>query len=372
MTSLSPATPGGWGELPAHVVASELDLQAAWTRVHEKRGMPGVDGTSVSRFAREADDQIRTLAARLASGQYRPAPLRLAALPKRSGDLRFLMVPTVVDRVAQAAVAQWLARHWNPQFDAASFAYRPGLGVHDALRRVAELRDAGFRWVLDADLRAFFDSIDHERLLDAAARSLGPGSPLLAWIRNWLIGPVWDGARLRRVRAGVPQGSPLSPLLANFFLDEFDRTLRAAGMKLVRYADDFLVLARSPFDLAAWRRPIEEALGSLGLSLHHDKTRVTTFSRGLRFLGADLLADRILIPFEPVRPKPRPVYVAPVMPRALLRAWFAGRLDPRRPFDGELPLRARPNPSGAASASSAVGEWCPDRVALRRLSRGLP
>ncbi len=320
------------GELPARVLAAELPLAAAWERVLEKAGMPGVDGIPVRRFAHAAPAALRTLEQRLASGEYRPLPLRMAELEKKHGGRRLLLVPAVRDRVAQAAVATWLGTRWNATFDSASFAYRPGLGVHAALRYLRELHTSGFRWVFDADIRSCFDSIDHGRLFDRLGAWLGATSPLVGWIRSWVAAPIWDGADVRRLTCGIPQGSPLSPLLANFFLDAFDNRLRGAGVKFIRYADDFLVLTRTPFDLPPARRIVEKALEDLGLELNAEKTRTTTFDRWFRFLGAEIQGDAILLPFDKKKAALRPVFVAPVMPPAVLRAWRLGHVATEQPF----------------------------------------
>jgi hypothetical protein len=161
MTGSNPAGRGAkrrFGEVPAPVLAAELDLAGAWERVREKAGMPGADGIPVSRFARAHKALLRALQSRLASDSYRALPLRLAEIPKKSGVPRLLLVPAVVDRVAQSATATWLSDRWNAEFDSSSFAYRPGLGVADALRALAALRDRGYRWVLDADIRNFLDT----------------------------------------------------------------------------------------------------------------------------------------------------------------------------------------------------------------------
>ncbi len=343
-------SPTKMGDAPARILAGQLDYAGAWERVLAKAGMPGVDGISVRRFTLSAAVSLRALQSRLAGERYLASPLRMAELEKKSGALRLLLVATVADRVAQSAVANWLGSHWNSSFDASSFAYRPGFGVHDALRRVAELRTQGFRWVLDADISSFFDSIPHPLLLSKLERWLGSGSPMLGWLRSWLAGAVWDGEQLTCVTCGVPQGSPLSPILANFYLHEFDVRLRAAKIHLVRYADDFLVLARSPFELDEHRKTVEQALGDLQLSLSAEKTRTTTFDQYFRFLGAEIQGNNILLPFEKMKMPKAPCYVAPVMPPALLRAYRLGHLKVSGPLQWTGIRRERPDPSAAKPA----------------------
>lgn len=319
-------------EVPARIITAQLDLHNAWNRVEAKSGMCGVDGISVQRFSRAASAFLRGLQTRLASGDYRPLPLRLAALEKKDGSRRLLLVPSVSDRVALAAASQWLGGRWNAGFDPASYAYRPGLGVSDALKALAELRDSGYTWVLDGDIRAFFDSIPHNLLLQRLEQSLGADCPMLSWLRLWIAAPTWDGAEVRTLPCGVPQGSPLSPLLANFYLDAFDRILRAASVRFVRYADDFLVLARTPFELAEHRQLVEQTLNSLRLQLNPDKTHMTRFEKVFRFLGAELRTDAILLPVDKKKQPKKPAFVAPVMPPALLRAWRGGSLRSSGPL----------------------------------------
>ena len=319
-------------EVPARVLAGQLELMVVWERVHKKGGMPGVDGVSVSRFARDVQSNILRLQSALAGNVYQPLPLRMVEVAKKSGALRLLLVPAVADRIAQSAVARWLGSRWNPSFDPNSFAYRPGVGVANALRALAALRDEGFHWVLDADIRSFFDSIDHAILLRKLQRLLGETSPLLEWIHRWITAPIWDGAQLEIMTRGVPQGSPLSPLLSNYYLDGFDRRLRSSGMRFVRYADDFLVLSRTPFDLAEARTQVEDALRELNLTLNSEKTNTTTFEQWFRFLGAEIQGESIMLPFEKNKKRDTKVNIAPVMPAALLRAYKAGYLKTNRLF----------------------------------------
>jgi group II intron reverse transcriptase/maturase len=357
-------------EVPARVIAAQFNLAGAWQRVLEKGGMPGVDGVSVRRFARCQEGWLRALQARLAGDRYRPLPLRLAELEKKSGGRRLLLVPAVADRIVQAAAAEWLGNRWNADFDPASFAYRPGLGVHDALRAIADLRDRGFRWVLDADVRSFFDSIDHARLFAIVDQRLGSRCPLAGWIRQWVQASVWDGEEIRFLPRGVPQGSPLSPLLANLFLDSFDRRLRQAGIPLVRYADDFIVLGRTPFALAESRVIVEETLAGLELSLNEEKTRVSSIDRSFRFLGAEIRADAILLPFDKKKAPKKPTYVAPIMPPALLRAHRAGHLVATRPLEWKSRPAER-DPGGAAARNPrrpVLGRLAGDAVATVLIS----
>lgn len=319
-------------EVPARVIAAELGLRAAFDRVHAKAGMPGADGIATHRFARALDANLAALEARLARGTYRPLPLRAAELEKKSGGRRLLLIPSVADRVAQSAAAEWLSRRWNPRFDPHSFAYRPGLGVLDALHALEDLRNEGYRWVLDADVEGFFDNISHSHLERRLEDWLGESSPMMQWLRSWIRAAVWDGSGVFALQKGVPQGSPLSPVLSNYYLDEFDRRLREKGIRFVRYADDFLALAKTPFELEDVNAAVRETLASLELRLNENKTRVTTFDKTFRFLGAEVRADAIMQPIPKRVVKRKPVWVAPVMPSSLARAWKQGHLGPPKPF----------------------------------------
>lgn len=326
------STVGPAASLPAHVLAGQLDLKAAWDRVRRNHGMSGADGTSIGAFSRAAAARLRGIETELATGGYRPWPLRLASVRRTSGSVRTLLVPSVRDRVGQTAVAAWLSSRIDHRFDPASFAYRPNRGVRDALRALAAYRDEGFRYVLDADIRGCFDAVQHDVLLGALARWLGGDSPLLSWVGGWIAAPVWDGQSLRTRTKGLPQGSPISPLLANVMLHPLDRRLHASHAGLVRYADDFVVVARNPVDLADATRLVVAALADLGFTLNPDKTTRTSFDEGFRFLGADVRAGRIWLPIDAKVSSRSTVDAAAPMPPALRRAYRAGQLTASGPF----------------------------------------
>lgn len=342
-------------KLPAAVWAAQLPLREAWYRAESNNGMPGVDGISTRAFARNAGHYIGQLTRQLANGSYIPWPLRLASIPKKDGNLRYLMTPSVPDRIVQSAVAQWLAVHWEKRFDDASHGYRPGRGVATALRQLRHYYNDGYRWVLDADIRAFFDSIPHNQLMDAVVEAAPVEAPWLHWLRHWLAGPVWDGERLFALPRGIPQGSPLSPLLANCYLHQFDGELRRAGLALVRYADDFLVAAKTPFELPEIRSTVESTLRAMGLELSVEKTRFTSFEDHFQFLGAEMQGRQIFLPFEKEKSAKSATDVSPVMPPALRRE-YRQKVRGKSDRIAELfPPYVRPEPvkPGDGAASSA-------------------
>jgi group II intron reverse transcriptase/maturase len=252
---------------------------------------------TVGAFGAALERELDALEASLRSGLYQPMPLLEVRVPKRSGGERRLAIPSVRDRVAQAAFYEVTRAVFEAEMEDVSFAFRPGLGVRQAVRRLAELRDAGFRFVVDADVDDFFDSIPHERLF-ARVHELALPPLFFALLGRWVRCEVYDGNTLRWLERGVPQGSAVSPMLANLFLDQLDEALLAAGRQLVRYADDFVVVCRTESDALAAIELTDQILERLELDLERGKTVVTSFDRGFKFLGAVFVGDAIYLPFD--------------------------------------------------------------------------
>jgi RNA-directed DNA polymerase len=268
-------------------VWAEANLLAAWAKVRANGGAPGVDGQSVERFAQNVEQRLADLREDLRAGTYRPQPVRRVYLPKSGGGQRPLGIPTVRDRVVHQALRQVLEPIFEPHFCSRSHGFRPGRGCQSALKVVDQAVRHGYAWVVDADIAAFFDTVDHEQLLDAVHERVTDGSLLRLLRRLLTAGVLEPGERQARpTPLGTPQGSPLSPLLANLYLHVLDERLTRAGWGLVRYADDFVIFARSAAEateaLALAREVLE---GQLGLTLHPDKTRVVAVTEGFEFLG---------------------------------------------------------------------------------------
>jgi len=258
--------------------AVRLDsLHAAWEAVRDNAGGPGGDGQTLGQFAVQLPVRLMRLRRDLLAGTYRPGPLRHVDIPKDDGTTRRLSIPCISDRVVQTAVAQTLTPILDAEMDDASFGYRPGRSVARAVRRIDALRREGYGWVVDGDIEAYFDTIPHERLLDRLERSV-PDPLLLDLVDRWLDGFAPDGL-------GVAQGSPLSPLLSNLYLDDIDDRIQGRGVRLVRFADDFLLLCRREAAAVAARARMAELLEAHGLRLNPEKTRVVPFEKGFRFLG---------------------------------------------------------------------------------------
>jgi RNA-directed DNA polymerase len=249
----------------------------AWERVRANRGAPGVDATSVAEFADKQRDNLYKLWNRMSAGSYMPGPVRAVEIPKDHGaGVRVLGVPNVADRVAQTAAAMMLEEKLEPIFHPNSYGYRPGRSAHDALA-VARRRCWDKDWVLDLDIRAFFDSVPHDLLLKAVAHHTDKRWALV-YIERWLKAPMQmpDGTIVARER-GTPQGSPISPLLANLFMHyAFDKWMSRENpaCPFERYADDILAHCTSKEQARALRASIAERLGALGLELHPDKTKI--------------------------------------------------------------------------------------------------
>lgn len=258
-------------------IIGEGPLWLAWGKVLANRGGPGGDGVTLEVFAEGARARLARLRRDILDGIYRPGPLRRLDVPKRSGGTRPLAIPCVADRVAQTAVAEWLSRLLEPEFEDASFGYRPGRSVGRAVARVSALRDAGYEWVVDGDIERFFETVPHGRLLDKLTRHVTDPA-IVDLIARWLVA-YGDGGR------GLAQGSPLSPVLSNLYLDAVDEGVECQGVRLVRFADDFLVLCRNQDAAEDALERIAALLGAHGLRLNPQKTRIVPFQRGVRFLG---------------------------------------------------------------------------------------
>jgi CRISP-associated protein Cas1 len=296
----------------------EEQLWEAWERVQENEGCAGADAVTVPQFAARAHKLIPALLERVDSGGYRPYPLLKIVVEKHSGHsgTRTLLVPAVRDRVLQTAVARHLSRSFEEEFLECSFGYRPGRSVDRAIARIRKCRDLGFVFVVDADIESFFDRVDHDLLLHRLGERQ-PGEMVMELLRLWVRAAVWDGSHVRSLRQGVPQGSPISPLLSNFFLEDFDRELEKSGRKLVRYADDFVILARSSEDAQRALSESGHLLDQSGLTFNQEKTHITDFEHGFKFLGAFFQGKAIWVPWKNERRSGRLLFMAPPLPLAL-------------------------------------------------------
>lgn len=264
-------------------VADETNLLRAWDKVRRNDGAPGVDRITITELEPQFPAMARDLAALVASGRYRPKPVRRVEVPKMPSGTRKLGIPTVLDRLVQQAVLQALQPAFEPAFSRSSFAYRPGRGPLDAIRHVQRRIASQSTWVLHFDVKDFFDSVPHALVLEAVSRKVADRA-LLELIHHCLTcGVVENGSMVPTVR-GVAQGSPLSPLLANAVLDALDQWLETRGALFARYADDCAVLVDENAEGERIKGQIVQFLSTLSLQLNERKTTLTPPDQA-EFLG---------------------------------------------------------------------------------------
>lgn len=232
---------------PQALLAQVLDranLQRALKQVRQNQGAPGIDGMSVDELPEYLRHHWPEIRAQLVAGSYRPKPVKRVEIPKPDGKARPLGIPTVLDRFIQQAVAQVISAQWEAHFHRHSYGFRPGRSAHQAVREVQAAVRAGHGWVVDMDLQAFFDRVNHDRLM-ARLKSRCADADLLRLVNRFLKAGVSVGEQIEPTPMGVPQGGPLSPVLANVVLDELDWELERRGHRFARYADDCNILVGS-------------------------------------------------------------------------------------------------------------------------------
>lgn len=287
LTALEEGVKGGvWFSLIDKVSALRT-LHAAWQHVKANDGAAGVDHVTVAMYDRDLERHLAQVSQQLRNGTYRPQPVRRTWIDKPgSRDRRPLGIPTVRDRIVQTALRLVLEPIFERHFAAQSYGFRPGRGCKDALRRVDTLLAAGYTWVVDADVRSYFDSIPHSPLMTRVRTRVADGR-VLALLEHFLTPGVMEGLATWTPEEGTPQGAVVSPLLANIYLDPLDHAMAAAGYEMVRYADDFVVLCRTEAEAQQALAHIHAWTQAAGLTLHPQKTRVgeATQPGGVDFLG---------------------------------------------------------------------------------------
>jgi group II intron reverse transcriptase/maturase len=267
----------------------------AWEMVKANRGSGGVDGQSLAGFAAQLDQQLDRLRSELKEDVYRPQPVRQVPIPKvgKPGEFRTLGIPTIYDRVCQQALLNRLEPIFEPVFDEANFGYRRGRSTKDAMRKVWKEIKSGREWILDADLKDFFGSVDHAKLLTLVAQRIADGR-VLRLIEAMLKAGSYGQGRLFPSERGTPQGGVVSPLLSNVLLTPFDREMRRKGCRLTRYADDWVATCESAAEARAAVAAALRILNELGVQLHPQKTRIVPVQRGFEFLGYKIKRGRQL------------------------------------------------------------------------------
>ena len=303
--------------------AEFLDFQnfdRAWQKIANNRGCAGIDGETIEMFGRKASQNLLLLRDTIANGRYLPSPCQQVLIPKKHSSAslaersrseqshRALSIPTVRERIIQQALLNVLNPIVDCQLSAVSFAYRPQVSYLQAVEAVSQCRDAGYEWVMDADIVKYFDNIDRQILLQKLRKYVDVGG-ILWLVKAWIsCGVVTAPRRSATVETifpdrGIPQGAVISPLLANIYLDDFDGQIQQMGdIRLVRYADDFVLMARSRAEIEQAYLEVVRLLGELKLELHDRKTQITTFDRGFRFLGHGFL-EKAIFPIDKIEPQ---------------------------------------------------------------------
>jgi RNA-directed DNA polymerase len=284
---------GRWYSLMDKVF-SPTTLEAAWERVQANHGAAGVDRQSIERFKAREDLYLAELSTALREGHYQPQPIKRVEIPKGDGRTRPLGIPTVKDRIVQTAAKLVLEPIFEATFRPNSYGFRPGLGCREALREVAQLIEGGNTFVADADFESYFDSIPHEPMMQRVEERVSDGR-ILGLLRSWLNQDVLHEMHRWTPTEGTPQGAVISPLLANIYLHPLDELMAARGYRMVRYADDFVVLCRSREEAEAALGEIQAWVMNNGLRLNPSKTHVgdcQLAGQGFEFLGYRFEAGR--------------------------------------------------------------------------------
>jgi RNA-directed DNA polymerase len=327
---------GKWFSLMDKVWKIE-NLQSACKSVARNRGGSGVDGLKIESYLSKGPECLAQMQERLKTGQYTPRPVKRVWIPKLgSKELRPLGVPTVQDRIAQTAIRNVIEPIFENTFAQHSYGFRPGRGAKDALRRVDQLLKSGRVWVVDADLKAYFDTIPQDKLMERVQEHIADG-PLLDLIQQFLKQGVMESGRgWQPTEAGTPQGAVISPLLANLYLNPLDHLMAQKGKEMVRYADDFVVLCQTQEEAQETLEQIRQWVEQAGLKLHLTKTRIVDANQkgGFDFLGyhfergARWPRQKSLLKFrENIRQKTgrlRPGHMSQIITEVnrTLRGWF--------------------------------------------------
>lgn len=262
------------------------NLERAWRKVRSNRGVGGIDRQTIASFERRKEQELLELQRLLREKRYRPHALRRVYIPKASGEQRPLGIPTIRDRVVQQALLNILEPIFEPLFHEHSYGFRPQRNAHQAIEQVQKALREGKEWIVDVDIRKYFDTVNHELLLDAVNEEISDGS-VLRLLRTFLKSGVLENGVRMETEEGTPQGGVISPLLANIYLNRFDWEMAKAGYEVIRYADDFVVLCASQDEAQQAYEAVKNIIkGQLHLQLHPEKTRIVQHKeRTFDFVG---------------------------------------------------------------------------------------
>ena len=262
-------------------------LVEAWKRVKANKGAAGVDKISIKKFEANLNEYLTELGLELKTGNYHPKAVKRVYIPKEKSKLRGLGIPTVKDRIAQQAVKLAIEPIFEKEFLDISYGFRPKKGAKGAIAEVNRLIEEEYIWVVDADLQAYFDTIHHEKLMTKVKRKISDGR-IIELIEKWLNNPIMEECKNWIPTEGTPQGGIISPLLANIYLHDLDVTIKDAGYKMIRYADDFVILTKTREEAEEALRIVQKWTTDHELILHPEKTHIGNCMKegeGFDFLG---------------------------------------------------------------------------------------
>jgi len=280
----------------------EKGLLQAFAQVKSNRGAPGIDGQTVEDFAEHLSEEIALLESELRQKSYRPQPVKRVEIPKTGGGKRLLGIPAVRDRVVQQALLNILQPLFDPEFHPSSYGYRPGRSPHQAIAKAGLfIRRHELKWVVDMDLSRCFDTLNHALILKGFRRRIADGS-ILELLRMFLQSGVMTGEGWQASAEGSPQGGVISPLIANVYLDAFDQFMKGRGHRIVRYADDILILTRSKSAAHNALKVARDYLeGELLLTVNEQRSGIRHSSEGVNYLGVTIHTGHTRIKREKVR-----------------------------------------------------------------------
>lgn len=262
------------------------NLKKSYQMVRANKGAPGIDGVTVAAYGENLEERLNKLHNELKTGTYEPQAVLRVEIPKPDGSKRPLGIPTVRDRIAQQALLNIMQPIFDPEFHPSSYGYRPGRSCQQAVAKAERfMNQYGFRHVVDMDLSKCFDRLDHELIIKSVNRKISDGS-VLKLIKKFLKAGVMQDGAIKETEIGSPQGGVISPLLANIYLDYFDQTMKERGIRIVRYADDILIFARTEKRARKYQRIATQILEEeLKLQVNKEKTHITNVGKGVAYLG---------------------------------------------------------------------------------------
>lgn len=266
-------------------VYKRLNLYIAFERVRQNKGAGGVDRVSLEEFERNLEFNLEEIHRLLYEDKYEPQPVRRVYIPKPNGEKRPLGIPTVRDRVTQQAILNRIGKIFEAKFMDCSYGFRPNRSALKAVETVEQYLRGGYQWVAEVDIAKFFDTVDQEKMIDLVAEEIADGR-VLRLIRKFLKSGAMEELKIEKTATGTPQGGVISPLLANIYLHPFDEKMTQVGCKVVRYADDIIILCRTKEEAErALTRAKEILERELGLKVNEEKTTIRHKRQGFEFLG---------------------------------------------------------------------------------------